>query len=147
MLCCCANTDSDDDSFQGGKFASLQTKETEVNGVKSSPERESSSNKEKQVQEKKVAPPVQEKSLGREVTRSSREGSQESQLSLAQQEVAELKQVILQEIQSSDSNEMSQQALLSAVDRLEAVAVRLEGLAVKTGTSAPSSSAVSGVYE
>ncbi|XP_076083669.1 adenylyl cyclase-associated protein 1-like isoform X1 [Mytilus galloprovincialis] len=129
----------------GGKFASLQTKETEVNGVKSSPERESSSNKEKQVLEKKVAPPVQEKYLEREVTRSSREGSQESQLSLAQQEVADLKQVILQEIQSSDSNEMSQQALLSAVDRLEAVAVRLEGLAVKTGTSAPSSSAVSDV--
>lgn len=120
-----------------------------MNGVKSSPERELTLNKEKQVQEKslekKVAQPVKEKSLGREVTHNPREGSPESQLSLAQQEVADLKQVILQEIQSCNSDEMSQQALLSAVDRLEAVAVRLEGLAVNTGSSGSPSSASSDV--
>lgn len=173
MLCCCANSDSDNESFQDRKVAPLKYKETEskidTNGVKAqnSPEREINCVEEKPIQREVI----QEKPLEREVTAEhierevtaeplerevttdsleieiisdQKEGSPESQVSLAQQEVANLKQVILQELESNNSDTMSQQALLTAVDRLEAVAIKLESLACKSGNSTPAGSTDSG---
>jgi hypothetical protein len=71
-------------------------------------------------------------------------GSTKIFLCLAQQEVANLKQVILQELESNNSDTMSQQALLTAVGRLEAVAIKLESLATKSGNSTSAASTDSG---
>lgn len=163
MLCCCANSDSDDESFQDKKVAPLKYKETEskvdLNGVKAqnSPEREICVEEKpiqrEVIQEKPLEREVTAEHLEREVTADSleieiisdqREGSPESQVSLAQQEVANLKQVILQELESNNSDTMSQQALLTAVDRLEAVAIKLESLATKSGNSTSAASTDSG---
>lgn len=152
MLCCCPKSDSDDESFQNSKVKPTKYTEVETNGVKTSPEREVTLNQVTPIVEpelEKQVKPVEQRELTQtvnpnegEATHGLREGSPESQISLAQQEVADLKQVILQELQSNSSDEMSQQALISAVDRLEAVAIRLESLAGKGGAS-PSASASS----
>ena len=128
--------------------------------TQNSPEREVHCVEEKPIQREVTAEkPLErevttEKPLEREVTAESleieiisdqREGSPESQVSLAQQEVANLKQVILQELESNNSDTMSQQALLTAVGRLEAVAIKLESLATKSGNSTSAASTDSDV--